>query len=125
MRYESAPREVTFVSRSTSLGEIRACQTIHSGNGLISFSKNSSGGFVHIFKKSHPPNSTLPSWGCLYAYQSTYPLPFSTSSFHLSILRSSSTGCSRYQSMNLNFSMPACFIGLQNSTVHENTPTWS
>src|SRR5688500_11584290 len=117
--------EVTFVSSGISRGEISACQTIHSGNGLISFSKNGSGGLVHMFMKSQPPNSTLPSCGCLYGYQSTYPLPWRTVSFHFSSLRSSSIGCSRYQSMNLNFSMPACFIGLQNSTVQENTPTCS
>src|SRR5687767_2841435 len=125
MRYESPPSEATFASRRASFGEISACHTIHSGKGLISFSKNSSGTFDHICKESQPPSSIFPSCGCLNGYQSTYPLPFKTSSFHLSSLRSSSTGCSRYHSIYLIFSMPACFIGLQNSTVHEKTPICS
>src|SRR5688500_6470159 len=67
----SFPTGSTLSSRTSSLGEPRACQITQSLNGATSASRYSGGGFLKAWMLSHPPSSMAPSCGCANGYQST------------------------------------------------------
>jgi hypothetical protein len=124
-RQVSEPSARTSVRSSSSLGSESAIVVIHFGKRAASRSRSDGGGLRQKFILSQPPISTAPSCGCMNGFQSTCAWPPHCSSLHWISLRSSSTGCSRYQSIHLYSVIPASLFGAQISTTQNNAPRCS